>query len=144
MIVDSDVLIDALRGIEPSYCAVFGALEAGQLETTAVNWLEVLIGARNDEERNAATTLLMGMPVYPFTLRAAELSASVGSQLRAAGNLIPTPDLMLAGVALEHASALLTRNQRDFRRVTGPNGRHPRVAVATRCRGVGYSSATPG
>ena len=44
---------------------------------------------------------------------------AVSLALRAAGNPLPTPDLLIAATALEHDLTVVTANRRDFDPVPG-------------------------
>ena len=81
--------------------------------------LELLSGARADEERQKVETLLSALHVLPFDAVAAEAGAAVRRDLEARGEGIGTADYLVAGVCLAHGATLLTRNRKLFERVPG-------------------------
>ena len=119
IVADTDVLIDALRGKEPSLGTVRGLIEGAGLATTTVTAFELLAGARTVREREEVDGLLGGMTMLPLDLDSARRAAEVHRALRAAGVAIGAADRLIAGIALAHGGALLTRNVREFGRVSG-------------------------
>lgn len=118
-VVDSDVLIDALRGREPARLRIRRGLQAGGLRTTAINVFELRSGARSDAAREAVEKLLAPFEVLPVDARAADLAADLRRALEAIGQGIGTADYLIAGVCLAHVATLLTHNRSDFERVPG-------------------------
>ena len=96
IVADSDVLIDALQGREPSLARVREALADGSLVTTAVIAFELLSGAGSERVRRKVENLLEG-----------------------AGTPIGMADYLIAGICLARSAKLLTRNTADFDRVSG-------------------------
>jgi tRNA(fMet)-specific endonuclease VapC len=119
VIADSDVLIDALKGIEPALSRIRHAIEQDDLETTTVSVFEVLAGARDEDERAAVSNLLEDALVFPLDIRAAAQAAEVDRLLRREGLRLATGDTLIAGIALSHGQSLLTRNRRHFDRIPG-------------------------
>lgn len=118
-VADTDVLIDALRGREPSASRVRAGLLDGSLHTTAVNAFELLSGARTPDERDAVDRLLGAMTILPLDAVAAEHAATARRSLEAAGNTIGMGDFLIVGICLGRSATLLTRNRRHFDRVDG-------------------------
>ncbi len=63
--------------------------------------------------------LLAAVPVVVITLPIMRVFAEVDARLRAAGNKIPTSDLLIASTALARGDEVLTGNLRHFRQVPG-------------------------
>lgn len=119
ILADTDVLIDFLRGHEPTAGRVAAAIEGRVLRTTAVTVFELLAGVRSRPQESAVRTLLAAVPDFPLDTPAAERAAAVRRQLEGAGQAIATADSLIAGIALVRGCALLTRNRRHFERVEG-------------------------
>ena len=117
MVADSDVLIHALHGREPSRGRIARELKAGTLATTAVNVFELMSGARNDRQRQLVDELVQGLVILPFDQDAARLAAKVRLELEAQGLGIGMADYLIAGVCLSRSAMLLTRNRAHFERV---------------------------
>lgn len=117
IVVDTDVLIDALRGREPGAGRVAAGLEQGNLATTAVSVFELLSGARGRRQAETIATLLGALPVLPFDQAAGETAASLRRELEARGQGIGMADYLIAGVCVSRSARLLTRNRKHFQRI---------------------------
>lgn len=119
IVADSDVLIDSLRGRSPDADRVAAELRSRSLATTVVNVFELRSGARSEGERRRVDALLTGLEILPLTHPAARRAARVRRELEARGEGIGMADYLIAGICLEHAAVLLTRNRGHFSRVPG-------------------------
>jgi len=119
IIVDTDVLINALNDQPPDRAALTRALKAGRFATTAISRMELMVGLRAAKDRHAAATLLKAAVVIPFDREAAATGAELQRTLAGQGLVLPFPDLAIAAICLGLDAELLTRNQRHFRRIAG-------------------------
>jgi tRNA(fMet)-specific endonuclease VapC len=119
IVADSDVLIDALRGKEPSLSRIALELGTGSLATTSITVFELRSGARTAAEREKVERLLAPLVVLPFDEPAARAAADARLALEATGQTIGTADLLIAGICLSRDGVLLTRNRAHFERVKG-------------------------
>lgn len=119
ILVDTDVLIDALRGREPARARIAEALERGALATTTITAFELTSGARSEKQEASIADLLAGLAVLPFDTEAARAASRVRRTLEATGQTIGMADYLIAGIALGRNLPLLTRNRRHFERVPG-------------------------
>lgn len=117
IVADSDVLIDTLRGKEPSASRVAQELRKGALATTAINSFELLSGAKADGQRLRVEQLLAPLQILPCDESAAAIAAEIRRKLEAAGNKIGMADYLIAAICVTHSALLLTRNRRHFERV---------------------------
>ena len=121
IVIDSDVLIDALRGRKRAKERVALELRTGDIATTTVNVFELASGARTQEERDKVHALLAPFRVLPFDRPAAREAAEARRQLEAAGQRIGMADFLIAGICLSRNAILVTRNREHFARVPGLN-----------------------
>ncbi len=119
IIVDSDVLIDGLRGREPAAGRIAAEINAGTLVTTIISVFELLSGAKTQKERTKVETLLAAAAILPLDVGAAKSSAAIRRELEAKGEKIGMADYLIAGICLEQSASLLTRNLSHFRRIPG-------------------------
>lgn len=119
IVADTDVLIDALRGRQPTTTRVAEALSAGALATTTITEFELLSGARDPSTREAVERLLAPLAILPFDSAAASSAAAIRRALQETGEPIGTADYLIAGICLARSLPLLTRNRRHFGRVPG-------------------------
>ena len=119
IVADTDILIDALRGREPAAGRIAAAMAEGRLATTTVNAFELRCGVRTEQEGASVENLLAAMPILPLDDPAARAAAACRRELEPKGQTIGLADYLIAGVCLDHAATLLTRNRRHFERIPG-------------------------
>lgn len=119
IVADSDVLIDALRGRDPSAHRVRRDLPSGGLATTAVSAFELRSGPRSDRARRQVETLLAPLEILSFDEDAAAEAARIRRELESAGTPIAMADCLIAGICRSRSARLLTRNRSHFERVPG-------------------------
>lgn len=106
-VFDSDVLVDYLQGLEEA---------AAELERYAepcislVSWMEVMVGAGEDAEEEAAChRFLDNFRVLPITTAVAERAVELRRRHR-----LKLPDAIIWASAKEEGCLLVTRNTKDF------------------------------
>lgn len=117
-VLDSDVLIDYLRGAGPGWELLRRIRDGLAFRITAVSAFELALGhgyARDPAHADA----LMAAPCLMLTREAAVGGGAVLRELRTAGVGIDIRDAMQAGICLEAGAPLVTRNVRHFERVPG-------------------------
>lgn len=121
-LVDSDVLIDGLRGRRPALDLI-DRLAASGLAMSIVSLGEIYDGAYSgpqpEESLREARIFLRGFGIVELTDESMAAFARERARLRRSGELIPDMDLLIAATALAHDLELVTRNDRHFRRVEG-------------------------
>ena len=116
VVVDSDLVIDFLRGRGEGVPLVRRLIVEGRLRVTAVTAFELRVGTDFSVRRDdilrlcASRTLRMDLAAG---LRAGEVAAD----LKRAGQGIGFADCLQAGICLRHELPLATRNHRHFARV---------------------------
>lgn len=119
ILADTDVLIDALKGREPSRLRIERELLAGNLATTSITAFELLSGVRSVAEQEKVEALLAPLDLFPFDGSASRVAAEVKRTLDRSGQGLAMADLQIAGICLAHSFSLLTRNRAHFERVPG-------------------------
>ena len=115
-LIDSDVLIDFLQGIEAA------AVEIDRYDDACysiISWMEVMIGAETDAERFAAETLFESMRRIELSAAIARRAINLRKQLK-----IRLPDAIVLATADCEGCILVTRNTKDFSQ-TDPRIRVP-------------------
>lgn len=115
IVADTDVLIDALRGRDPSAKRVAEAIRARSLATTAVTVFELLSGARTRSEK--VEQLLRPIPVLALDDDASRIAASLRLDFEGKGKGIGMADYLIAAICLKGSHKLLTRNMAHFARI---------------------------
>ena len=118
ILADSDCAIDFLRGRVPLDGFFATQLMSNQIAVATITVFELLLGAQV-RGRLDVEDILARVDILPVSEISARLAAEEGSRLAASGNRLATPDLLIAGVALEYGLPLVTRNRRHFGRIDG-------------------------
>lgn len=116
VVVDSDLLIDYLRGRETAARLVRGLLTEHRFRVTAVTAYELRVGSDFLSRRDDILRLLRGR-TYPLDVASALRAGQVASTLRQQGLGIGFADCLQAGICLRYGVPLATRNRKHFGRV---------------------------
>lgn len=104
LLLDTDVLIDHIRGSQP--------LEVGGSAVSVVTRTELFAGREREEP--AVEALLGRLSEIEVT---ADIARRAGRIRRSTG--LDVADALIAATALEHGMKVMTRNLRHFERVAG-------------------------
>jgi tRNA(fMet)-specific endonuclease VapC len=129
IVLDSSVLIAAERAKRP-VSDILSALSADLSETefllSAITVMELEHGWHRAATPEAASKrrryldeVLAVLPVEPFTREMGVLAARVDAEMKKAGLVIATADLLIGITALYHQYAVGTRNVRHFQMIPG-------------------------
>lgn len=116
--VDTDLVIDFLRGRGEGASLVRDGLAEGNLRLTAITGFELRVGTDFLDRRDDILRLFRSRTL-PIDLAAALRAGEVFSSLRAEGRGIGFADCLQAGICLRHAIRFATRNRKHFERVEG-------------------------
>jgi predicted nucleic acid-binding protein len=114
-IIDSDVLIDFLQGV-PAAAAEIDAYDSPLY--SVISWMEVIVGAKTNEERFAAEALFESMRRVELSAEIAKRAVDLRKQLR-----LRLPDAIVLATADCEGCILVTRNAVDF------DPKDPRVRI---------------
>ena len=115
-VLDSDVLIDHLRGSGPGSLLVRRLADSLDFVVTAVSAFELALG-RSFATHPEPVLALLEAPALPLTHPAALRGGDLARRLRGSGEEIDVRDAMQAGICLEARLPLVTRNPSHFERV---------------------------
>jgi predicted nucleic acid-binding protein len=113
ILVDSDVLIAHLRGVDQARRWLLQARANGPLGVSAVTLAEVTGGMRSGEHP-AVWALFAAFKVMPVTEPIARRAGEFARQHRAAHRRIGLADYLIAATADHHSLSLATLNVRHF------------------------------
>jgi predicted nucleic acid-binding protein len=121
-LVDSDWVADYLKG-RAAAVGLLGSLFPDGLAISIITYGEVYEGIYYGTNRAYHEAgfrhFLRGVQVLSITRTVARRFAIVRGNLRAQGQLIPEPDLLIAATSLHHDLTLVTRNLQHFERIPG-------------------------
>ncbi|MEX2108789.1 MAG: type II toxin-antitoxin system VapC family toxin [Solirubrobacterales bacterium] len=123
-VLDSDVLIDYLRGAGPGRDLVRALVGGAGYRVTAVTAFELALG-RSYRENPRPVHALLSAPLLTLTRKAGLRGGALLGELRRSGEAIDIRDAMQAGICLEAHAVLVTRNVSHFDRVPGLRVSHP-------------------
>lgn len=122
-LLDTNVCVAFLNGSDTTIRDRLLALTPADVLLCSVVKAELLFGARKsqrvDSNLAALAEFFAAMESAPFDDVAAEHYGLLRAQLEGAGTPIGANDMMIAATALAVGATLVTRNQREFLRVTG-------------------------
>ena len=116
VLIDTSVLIAHLRGQIRLHEKI---ADDEQLYISAITVYELEYGARRAGRASDLDALRRWFTILPFDEAAARKAAEVQAKLVRKNKRIGDRDVLIAGTALVHDLALMTRNVREYRRVPG-------------------------
>ncbi len=123
-VLDSDVLIDYLRGAGPGRDLIRVLIQGVGYRVTSVTAFELALG-RSYRENPRPVHVLLAAPLLTLTRKAGLRGGALLAELRRSGEAIDVRDAMQAGICLETGATLVTRNVSHFERVPGLQLSHP-------------------
>lgn len=105
-VIDSDVLIDFLQGVDAAAAEIDRYDDACY---SIISWMEVMISAQTDAERFAAETLFESMRRIELSVEIARRAVDLRQVLR-----LKLPDAIVLATADREGCILVTRNAKDF------------------------------
>jgi hypothetical protein len=105
-IIDSDVLIDYLQGIDKAK----EELERySKREISIISWMEILVGADAPEDEKACRDFLSGFTIHQLSVEIASEAVTIRRKFRTR-----LPDAIVWATARSEGCLLVTRNSKDF------------------------------
>lgn len=123
-VLDTDVLIDYLRGKGAGWVLVRELRETLLYLVTSVSAFELALGRSYAADPRPAKGVLAA-PRLPLGHTAAIRGGLVLAELRGRGEAIDVRDAMQAGICLDARVPLVTRNLAHFERIEGLDVLHP-------------------
>jgi len=112
-LLDSNILIQHLRGHVPTTTLLTRLALEGQLSIAAISRTEVLAGMRS-HEGESTLRFLDALAGYPLDTTTADLAGDLIRRYRQQGVTLDVPDALIAATALGQGLVLLTYNPRHF------------------------------
>lgn len=114
-VIDSDILIDYLQGKSAAAKEIASYDEPCY---SIITWMEIMCGAQDEPQREAARFLLDSMRLVELSRQIAEHAVVVRQQKK-----LKLPDAIIHASAEAEGCILVTRNTKDFDR------RDPRIRI---------------
>ncbi|MGI8517126.1 MAG: type II toxin-antitoxin system VapC family toxin [Acidimicrobiia bacterium] len=116
VVVDSDLLIDFLRGRGEGVALVRALITTHRLRFTAVTAFELRLGTTYLAQRDLTMRILRSRTL-PLDLAAGLRAGGIHADLLAKGRSIGLADALQAGICLRHGLPFATRNRNHFERI---------------------------
>ncbi|HYO11579.1 MAG TPA: type II toxin-antitoxin system VapC family toxin [Thermoanaerobaculia bacterium] len=114
ILIDTDVLIDASRGVWAAMETLRDLHEVEELAISAVSQMELIVGCRSKWELSAIDELCSWFRVIHIDERMSNHAIGLLTRYRLSHGLA-LPDALIAASAIFRALPLLSKNQKHFR-----------------------------
>jgi predicted nucleic acid-binding protein len=118
VIFDTDVLIDAGRGVQDAVTCLKQAEEQSDLATSVVTQMELIIGCRDKEELQFVEEFLSRFHIVQLSEQISHKAVDLLTQYRLSHGLLIS-DALIAATAVQMQLPLISKNQRDYRFIEG-------------------------
>ncbi|MEM2088593.1 MAG: type II toxin-antitoxin system VapC family toxin [Thermoproteota archaeon] len=124
VVIDTDVLVDILRGVEKAVNFIADLENKGlKLSTTVINAFELYYGAYKSKKKlqnlTATRKLLRRIVILKMNVKSAEKAGRIQAELEAEGYPVGMRDIMVGAIALTRGYALITRNVAHLQKIKG-------------------------
>jgi predicted nucleic acid-binding protein len=120
LLLDTDILVDVLRGDADAILFLQTKSQQFQLATSVVTQMELIVGCRNKTELQALTSFLQRFQLLKITESISDRATDLLRQFRLSHGLL-IPDAVIAATALEYNVSFVSKNQRDYRFIVSLN-----------------------
>jgi len=121
--VDTDIIVDYLRGRQPGKSAFEDWRKKTEVSVTAITAFELLLGAclssKPEERVREAESFLDQVGILSFSRLEAGKAAEKGAELKKKGAIVEVRDLFNASICLSKRIPILTGNRTHYERISG-------------------------
>ena len=119
-LIDSDILIDAGRGIADALACLQSIQSASSLATSVISEMELIVGCRDKAEMQTVEQFLRQFQIVKVNETISAKAIELLKVYRLSHGLL-IADSLIAATALVFGWPLITKNQRDYRFIAGLN-----------------------
>jgi hypothetical protein len=120
IIVDTDILIDAGRGVSEAITCLQDIERKSSLAAGVVTQMELFVGCRNKTELLEVERFLQRFQILPLAEPISDMAVDLLRQYRLSHGLL-IPDALIAATAIVFDVPFISKNQRDYRFMAGLN-----------------------
>lgn len=117
VILDTNIVIDFLKGREPVASIFAGLRKKHRLALTTISVYELSYGAIASNMLGTVTSFASSLHILTFDAEAAYLAAVLDRELSDKGQRIEAADIFIAAIALSKSLPLVTKNVKHFGRI---------------------------
>ncbi|HET7087631.1 MAG TPA: type II toxin-antitoxin system VapC family toxin [Anaerolineae bacterium] len=118
VLVDTDVLIDAGRGVRDAVTCLDQIEQRASLAIGAISQMELLIGCRSRAELRSLERFLLRFQILKLDERVSDVAVDLLRRYRLSHGLL-IADALIAATAVALDLPFVTKNQRDYQFITG-------------------------
>ena len=118
VIVDTDILIDAGRGVNEAIACLQQIESQSSLAISVITYLELIVGCRNKAEFRTLERFLRRFQVIQLSEQISDRAVDLLRRYRLSHGLL-IADGLIAATALSLDTPFVTKNQRDYRFIKG-------------------------
>ncbi len=120
VIVDTDVLIDASRGVSEAVSCLQQIERQSSLAIRVITQMELFIGCRNKAELRAVENFLLRFQIVRLNEQISDIAVDLLRRYRLSHGLL-IADALIAATTIYLDEPLVSKNQRDYRFITTLN-----------------------
>jgi len=120
VIVDTDILIDAGRGAGEAVGCLQQIEQQASLAISALSQMELTIGCRSRAELRSLERFLLRFQILKLNEHISDVTLDLLRRYRLSHGLL-IADALIAATALSLGVSFVTKNQRDYRFISGLN-----------------------
>jgi predicted nucleic acid-binding protein len=118
ILVDSDVLIDAGRGVHDAVACINEVEQRDDPAVSVVSQMELIVGCRRKADLRVVERFLRRFHVIHLNERMSRTAIDLLHRYRLSHGLL-LADALIAATALTEGIPLVSKNQRDYRFIAG-------------------------
>jgi len=115
-LMDTDILIDATRGVEDAVAFLTTQQVGAGVHVSIISAMELVVGCRNKAELAQVKQFLQQVTVWPVSATASQTAYQLMESFFLGHGLL-IPDALIAATALEYGLTLHTKNIRHFQMI---------------------------
>jgi predicted nucleic acid-binding protein len=120
VLIDSDILIDASRGIAQAIQILEEYNRTHILSVSVVTKLELMVGCENKEEFRELNTFLERFEIFHLSEAISQKAVELFEEYRLSHGVL-IADMLITSTALCYEIELISKNQKDFRFIADLN-----------------------
>jgi predicted nucleic acid-binding protein len=118
LLIDTDIMIDAARGVTRARDFLADSEETATLAISAVTYLELLVGCRNKVEVGKLDRSVEGFRQIPIEAVTSDMAVALMRRYRLSHGLL-IADALIAATAIGNDLRLVTKNKSDYSFISG-------------------------